>query len=124
MKIDTNKLINDYELLKQEKEKYLDNELGKVDSLVNEKIEELKPEIEKSIVDEIVRNVDNLFADKLAFYEQYFIQDNSNLAQEQLNDNDSVAQDLPAPSQDIKEEVKSAPIQHQRIGLKLPFMSR
>ena len=38
MKIDTNKLINDYELLKQkEKEKYLDNELGKVDSLVNEK---------------------------------------------------------------------------------------
>lgn len=124
MKIDTNKLINDYELLKQEKEKYLDNELGKVDSLVNEKIEELKPEIEKSIVDEIVRNVDNLFADKLAFYEQYFIQDNSNLAQEHLNDNDSVAQDLPAPSQDIKEEVKSAPIQSQRIGLKLPFMSR
>ena len=124
MKIDTNKLINDYELLKQEKEKYLDNELGKVDSLVNKKIEELKPEIEKSIVDEIVRNVDNLFADKLAFYEQYFIQDNSNLAQEHLNDNDSVAQDLPAPSQDIKEEVKSAPIQHQRIGLKLPFMGR
>ena len=124
MKIDTNKLINDYELLKKEKETYLDNELGKVDSLVNEKIEELKPEIEKSIVDEIVRNVDNLFADKLAFYEQYFIQDNSNLAQEHLNDNDSVAQDLPAPSQDIKEEVKSAPIQHQRIGLKLPFMSR
>lgn len=124
MKIDTNKLINDYELLKQEKEKYLDNELGKVDSLVNEKIEELKPEIEKSIVDEIVRNVDNLFADKLAFYEQYFIQDNSNLAQEHLNDNDSVAQDLPAPSQEIKEEVKSAPIQSQRIGLKLPFMSR
>ena len=124
MKIDTNKLINDYELLKQEKEKYLDNELGKVDSLVNEKIEELKPEIEKSIVDEIVRNVDNLFEDKLTFYEQYFIQDNSNLAQEHLNDNDSVAQDLPAPSQDIKEEVKSAPIQHQRIGLKLPFMSR
>ena len=124
MKIDTNKLINDYELLKQEKEKYLDNELGKVDSLVNEKIEELKPEIEKSIVDEIVRNVDNLFADKLTFYEQYFIQDNSNLAQEHLNDNDSVAQDLPTPSQDIKEEVKSAPIQHQRIGLKLPFMSR
>ena len=124
MKIDTNKLINDYELLKQEKEKYLDNELGKVDSLVNEKIEELKPEIEKSIVDEIVRNVDNLFADKLAFYEQYFIQDNSNLAQEHLNDNDSVAQDLPAPSQEIKEEVKSASIQHQRIGLKLPFMSR
>jgi|BioPla2DNA2_1021312.scaffolds.fasta_scaffold41884_2 hypothetical protein len=124
MKIDTNKLINDYELLKQEKEKYLDNELGKVDSLVNEKIEELKPEIEKSIVDEIVRNVDNLFEDKLTFYEQYFIQDNSNLAQEHLNDNDSVAQDLPAPSQEIKEEVKSAPIQHQRIGLKLPFMSR
>lgn len=124
MKIDTNKLINDYELLKQEKEKYLDNELGKVDSLVNEKIEELKPEIEKSIVDEIVRNVDNLFADKLTFYEQYFIQDNSNLAQEHLNDNDSVAQDLPAPSQEIKEEVKSAPIQSQRIGLKLPFMSR
>ena len=124
MKIDTNKLINDYELLKKEKEKYLDNELGKVDSLVNEKIEELKPEIEKSIVDEIVRNVDNLFEDKLTFYEQYFIQDNSNLAQEHLNDNDSVAQDLPAPSQEIKEEVKSAPIQHQRIGLKLPFMSR
>ena len=124
MKIDTNKLINDYELLKQEKEKYLDNELGKVDSLVNEKIEELKPEIEKSIVDEIVRNVDNLFEDKRTFYEQYFIQDNSNLAQEHLNDNDSVAQDLPAPSQEIKEEVKSAPIQHQRIGLKLPFMSR
>lgn len=124
MKIDTNKLINDYELLKQEKEKYLDNELGKVDSLVNEKIEELKPEIEKSIVDEIVRNVDNLFEDKLTFYEQYFIQDNSNLAQEHLNDNDSVAQDLPAPSQEIKEEVKSAPRQPQRIGLKLPFMSR
>lgn len=124
MKIDTNKLINDYELLKKEKEKYLDNELGKVDSLVNEKIEELKPEIEKSIVDEIVRNVDNLFEDKLTFYEQYFIQDNSNLAQEHLNDNDSVAQDLPAPSQEIKEEVKSAPIQHQRIGLKLPFMNR
>ena len=124
MKIDTNKLINDYELLKQEKEKYLDNELGKVDSLVNEKIEELKPEIEKSIVDEIVRNVDNLFEDKLTFYEQYFIQDNSNLAREHLNDNDSVAQDLPAPSQEIKEEVKPAPIQPQKIGLKLPFMSR
>ena len=124
MKIDTNKLISDYELLKKEKETYLDNELGKVDSLVNEKIKELKPEIEKSIVDEIVKNVDNLFADKFTFYEQYFIQDNSNLAQEHLNDNDSVAQDLPAPSQEIKEEVKSAPIQPQRIGLKLPFMSR
>lgn len=124
MKIDTNKLINDYELLKKEKETYLDNELGKVDNIVNEKIEELKPEIEKSIVDEIVKNVDNLFAEKFAFYEQYFIQDNSNLAQEHLNDNDSVAQDLPAPSQEIKEEVKSAPIQPQKIGLKLPFMSR
>lgn len=124
MKIDTNKLINDYELLKKEKEKYLDNELGKVDNIVNEKIEELRPEIEKSIVDEIVKNVDNLFADKFTFYEQYFIQDNSNLAQEHLNDNDSVAQDLPAPSQEIKEEVKSAPIQPQKIGLKLPFMSR
>ena len=124
MKIDTNKLISDYELLKKEKEKYLDNELGKVDNIVNEKIEELKPEIEKSIVDEIVKNVDNLFADKFTFYEQYFIQDNSNLAQEHLNDNDSVAQDLPAPSQEIKEEVKSAPIQPQKIGLKLPFMSR
>lgn len=124
MKIDTNKLISDYELLKKEKEKYLDNELGKVDNIVNEKIEELRPEIEKSIVDEIVKNVDNLFADKFTFYEQYFIQDNSNLAQEHLNDNDSVAQDLPAPSQEIKEEVKPAPIQPQKIGLKLPFMSR
>ena len=124
MKINTNKLICDYELLKKEKETYLDNELGKVDNIVNEKIEELKPEIEKSIVDEIVKNVDNLFADKFTFYEQYFIQDNSNLAQEHLNDNDSVAQDLPAPSQEIKEEVKSAPIQPQKIGLKLPFMSR
>ena len=37
MKIDTNKLINDYELLKR-KRTYLDNELGKVDNIVNEKL--------------------------------------------------------------------------------------
>ena len=124
MKINTNKLINDYELLKKEKEKYLDNELGKVDNIVNEKIEELRPEIEKSIVDEIVKNVDNFFAEKFAFYEKYLVEDNKDLAQEPLKDNNNVAQDLSAPSQEIKEEVKSAPIQPQRIGLKLPFMSR
>ena len=124
MKIDTNKLISDYELLKKEKEKYLDNELGKVDSIVNEKIKELKPEIEKSIVNEIVKDVDNFFAEKFAFYEKYLVEDNKDLAQEPLKDNNNVAQDLSAPSQEIKEEVKSAPIQPQKIGLKLPFMSR